>query len=588
MEEHEQQHGTGEPGPRERQDVHREISDLEKVMGSVRESLERIKGAIKKGGEGGEATEQESQASPAEQGESDQGEQPEAGEQTGPDEQAAAGEETDPEAKLGEGDGGAGKQPQETVALFDGTEQSMAGWKNVGAAEIGKNDEGLTLRPGRDRGLAYYSVRRFDDFRLKARYRLDASEVPMTAALRFLDPEKPVPDHNQAEKKHSYDNPAYVAAHTGFEVCLGPGPGGEPGTFAGIPAGDSPGNQRRPQSAEFKSGDWNELEVEARGNEYTVRLNGVETARFTNSDEWRGKPARSGEDAGYVGILAGGSPGHGGQAGRRTAPGPLGLNVPGAVLPGRPSGGKPAASEPAPQAEGRKAGATFQRIEAQVLTPEVSEEKRKLARKDLAAIHEEVNGALARLKAKDRGLEGTLKQAYGYAVLPSVGRASLLLGGARGYGEVFEQGKPIGFTRVTQMTLGVQVGGQTFTQLLLFGSKEALETFEHSPLAFNGNLSAAFIRGASGTTDFKNVTAHAYSRGGMLLEASLGGQKFRFMRAEEAIKELAKKREKAERARAKIANAGQAAKSLASAGTKKAGEFLKKHLSRSERGFTWH
>jgi len=197
----------------------------------------------------------------------------------------------------------------------------------------------------------------------------------------------------------------------------------------------------------------------------------------------------------------------------------------------------------------------------------VPEDKKERVRKDLVALHAEVLGALARLKAKDQGIEGVLKKAYGYAVLPSIGRASLLVGGARGYGEVYAQGQLVGFTRVTQLTFGVQVGGQTFTKLIVFGSKESLEAFKHSPLAFNGNLSAVFIRGASGTTDFKDVTAHAYSRGGMLLEASLGGQKFRFMQEE---------------ARARVsARAGRAAKSVATAiSSSRAGEFLKRHVSK--------
>lgn len=608
MEQHEPQEGTpsGQQKPQEAGDVSQELSELEQVMRGVRDSIERIKrsaGISRPTEPAHGATERETAGPPAEgqdpkgQGQGGEGARPpeqgaEGGEGAGEGERAAGGDQQEPGQQGEQAGGGEEAQPEEqagpeeegakeaedreeTVAIFDGTDASMGAWKKVGSGELSRRDDGLYLKTGRDRGLAYYSSRRFDDFRWKAQYRLDDPEFPMSAAVRFLDPEKPVADRNQPEKEFRYDNQAYVAAHTGFEVRLGSGPGGEPGTFVDIPVGEGSGQQRHPQSAELKRDDWNEVEVEVRGNDYTVRLNGVETARFTNADAWRGKPASSGDDAGYVGILAGEQP----RAGRPGAPrhptGPLGLQIPGAVLPGR---AKPAPSPPK-QDEAKEAGATFRRIEVRILKPEVSEEKKKLARKDLAAIHEEVLGALARLKAKDRGIEGVLKQAYGYAVLPSVGRASIVLGVARGYGEVFEQGKPIGFTRVTQLTLGVQVGGQTFTQLLLFGSKESLEAFKHSPLAFNGNFSAAFIRGASGTTNFKDVTVHAYSRGGMLLEASLGGQKFRYLGEEEAAKELAKKRERAESARAKIANVGQAAKSLAGTVKEKAGGFLKKHLS---------
>jgi hypothetical protein len=126
-------------------------------------------------------------------------------------------------------------------------------------------------------------------------------------------------------------------------------------------------------------------------------------------------------------------------------------------------------------------------------------------------------------------------------VFPSVGRASVVLGGAYGKGQVFEQGQPIGFATISQMTIGVQVGGQTFTQLLLFDSKPALDEFRNGRLAFTGNASAVIVKAAaSGTTNHGTVRAHAYSRGGMLLELSLGGAKFNFIPPEQAAEKLDK------------------------------------------------
>ncbi|MBI5549387.1 MAG: DUF1080 domain-containing protein, partial [Deltaproteobacteria bacterium] len=517
-----------------------------------------------------------------EQGREAQGEQEEPGQEEGEAAEAEPGEEApqregQEEKKEEEGE----KAEGETVELFAGNAESMQAWKKVGAGELELRDQELQLRPGRERGLAYYRGRRFDDFKLKLQYRLEGSDPPPSAAIRFLDPEQPVPDRKDPSRKETYDNQAFVAAHTGFEVLMGSGPTGKAGTFAGVPVGDEAGKQRQPQEAELRSGDWNELEIEARGSDYAVHLNGVETARFTNSDAERGKPANAAPEAGYVGVLMGQGP----RPGRQPGPGgrPLpGLPRPlaGPMLPGRAGSKRPARTggggapaqgrEAAPQAQ-----VAIRRIEVQVLgaTAQPSAEAKKGARRDLAAIHEESLAALARLKGKDQGLQGTLNKAYGYAVLPAVGRASLLLGGARGYGEVFEQHKPIGFTRVTQLTFGVQVGGQTFTQLILFGSKESLEMFKRSPLAFNANLSAVFIRGASGMTDFKDVTAHAYSRGGMLLEASLGGQKYRFMREDEALQALAKSHEH-KGARAKVAQAGRAAKGLGGKLASKVGGLL--------------
>jgi lipid-binding SYLF domain-containing protein len=143
-------------------------------------------------------------------------------------------------------------------------------------------------------------------------------------------------------------------------------------------------------------------------------------------------------------------------------------------------------------------------------------------------IHAGATATLTWLTTKDPGLKEALDKAYGYAVFPAMGRASAVLGAARGYGEVFERGKPIGFATLTQMTVGVQVGGQTFSELMLFNSKDALDAYRKGKLSFTANASAVLVKGATGTSDPGSVVAKAYSRGGMLLELSLGGQKFNF------------------------------------------------------------
>ncbi|MCE9673157.1 lipid-binding SYLF domain-containing protein [Myxococcus stipitatus] len=145
-------------------------------------------------------------------------------------------------------------------------------------------------------------------------------------------------------------------------------------------------------------------------------------------------------------------------------------------------------------------------------------------------LHEEAMATLGRLERKNPELKQALERARGFAVFPSMGRASLVLGGTYGHGEVFERGKPIGFATLSQMTIGVQVGGQTFSELIFFEDRNALEDFKGGKVAFAANASAVIIKAAaSGTTNYAKCTAHAYSRGGMLLEVSLGGQKFTFM-----------------------------------------------------------
>lgn len=158
-----------------------------------------------------------------------------------------------------------------------------------------------------------------------------------------------------------------------------------------------------------------------------------------------------------------------------------------------------------------------------------------------ARVHADAAATLKRLKAKNPELKQELSNSYGFAVFPFVGRASVVLGGAYGHGAVFEQGKPIGFATLSQISIGVQVGGQTFSEVVLFPNKESLDEFRTGKVAFTANASSVIVKAAaSGTTNFGGFTAHAYSRGGMLLELSLGGQKFMFIPPSKPMEEIEK------------------------------------------------
>ena len=146
------------------------------------------------------------------------------------------------------------------------------------------------------------------------------------------------------------------------------------------------------------------------------------------------------------------------------------------------------------------------------------------------SLYEDAVATLERLKRKHEDLGEALDQAYGYAVFPSLGRASLVLGATFGRGAVFEKGKSVGFASLTQITVGVQVGGQTLSELVFFEDQEAFELFKGGKAAFAANVSAGILKAAAtGTTNPSPFTAHAYSRGGMVIEASLGGQKLSFI-----------------------------------------------------------
>jgi len=144
-------------------------------------------------------------------------------------------------------------------------------------------------------------------------------------------------------------------------------------------------------------------------------------------------------------------------------------------------------------------------------------------------LHQQVMGALHQMQAKNPSLGQALQKAHGYAVFPDVGKATLLLGGAFGTGEVFEHGRVIGYAGVVQVTVGVQVGGQTYRELVLFETKQALQSFKQSKVVFAANASAVLVTaGAGKNRGPPGMRVFVQSEGGMMLEAGLGAQKFIF------------------------------------------------------------
>ena len=127
-------------------------------------------------------------------------------------------------------------------------------------------------------------------------------------------------------------------------------------------------------------------------------------------------------------------------------------------------------------------------------------------------------------------LKPYFKKARGYAVFPNVGKGGIGIGGARGSGEVFEKGNVIGKTTLTQLSIGFQLGGQAFSQIIFFKDKKSLERFTEGNFEFGASASAALIsEGANASADYSDgVAVFTYSKGGLMYEASIGGQKFSY------------------------------------------------------------
>lgn len=141
-------------------------------------------------------------------------------------------------------------------------------------------------------------------------------------------------------------------------------------------------------------------------------------------------------------------------------------------------------------------------------------------------------------------------KSYGYAVFPTIGKAGLGIGGAHGEGRVYEQGKYVGDTKMTQLSIGFQAGAEGFSEMIFFQDKRSFDEFTSGNFEFGANVSAVVITAAaSGTATTTGSTATAsggkkdaktagkfdkgtaifvISKGGLMYEASVSGQKFSY------------------------------------------------------------
>jgi lipid-binding SYLF domain-containing protein len=128
----------------------------------------------------------------------------------------------------------------------------------------------------------------------------------------------------------------------------------------------------------------------------------------------------------------------------------------------------------------------------------------------------------------DPGLSTFFAKSAGYAVFPSVGKGGFGVGGAYGEGVVYQNNQPIGRAKLTQVSVGAQVGGQEFSQVIFFETTADLAHFVQGNFAFSGNVSAVALKsGAAAAAKYREgVAVFTATKGGLMLEASVGGQKF--------------------------------------------------------------
>lgn len=141
----------------------------------------------------------------------------------------------------------------------------------------------------------------------------------------------------------------------------------------------------------------------------------------------------------------------------------------------------------------------------------------------------QVADAIAAFKT-DADLAKWFTTAHAYAVFPSITKGAVIVGGAGGTGQVFEKGVYIGDAQVSQATIGAQVGGQSFSEVIFFETKAALDRFKENKFEWAAGMSAvAAAEGKSKDAKYTNgVAVFTQAKKGLMAEASVGGQKFKF------------------------------------------------------------
>jgi lipid-binding SYLF domain-containing protein len=142
------------------------------------------------------------------------------------------------------------------------------------------------------------------------------------------------------------------------------------------------------------------------------------------------------------------------------------------------------------------------------------------------------------------------KNAYGYAVFPTIGKGGVGIGGAYGKGQVYQGDKVTGMSKLFKATIGFQLGGQTFSEVIFFKDKRAYDDFISGNFEFDATASAVAITagaqakaGTEGTDASagaggpgahakakyrKGMAVFVHIKGGLMYEAAIGGQKFSF------------------------------------------------------------
>ena len=130
----------------------------------------------------------------------------------------------------------------------------------------------------------------------------------------------------------------------------------------------------------------------------------------------------------------------------------------------------------------------------------------------------------------DALMQTLFDNSFGYVIFPNVGKGAIGIGGAAGNGAVYQKGTLVGMASMKQVSVGFQWGGQAYREVIFFETEADLNRFKENKIEFSGQASAvAVTKGAAANIKYKNgVMIFSQTKGGLMYEASVGGQQFKF------------------------------------------------------------
>ena len=141
-------------------------------------------------------------------------------------------------------------------------------------------------------------------------------------------------------------------------------------------------------------------------------------------------------------------------------------------------------------------------------------------------------------------------KSYGYAVFPNVGSGAVGIGVASGKGRVYVNGLHVGYTDMKQVSVGPQLGGKSYSQIIFFEDKRAFDEFVSGKFEFGADASVTAVtagaNASAGTGGISKGTSEGpkdastqgkynsgfavfvVQKGGLMAGASVAGQKFNY------------------------------------------------------------